>query len=157
MNTLVFLFSKLFKFTTKFALFCTYIHILNVINDQVYSKRSVIMKNRLKLELINNYVDIFKIIYNCKYIASNGSDINENENALKHLKESLKLKEAYEKTFQTLKIADVSFLLLKQQLENALNVTPQDNYTPTAISIVAESKTKISKTLNSVLLKYGLI
>ena len=115
------------------------------------------MKNRLKLELINNYVDIFKIIYNCKYIASNGSDINENENALKHLKESLKLKEAYEKTFQTLKIADVSFLLLKQLLENALKVTPQDNYTPTAISIVAESKTKISKTLNSVLLKYGLI
>ncbi len=112
------------------------------------------MRNKIKMKLINNYVDIYKIIFACKYLLDRNQNASENEVALSTLNDTLKLKNSYEQIFQKLKIADTSFLLLKRDLDKAIQVIPDNNYKPKTIINMLEMKKEISKTLNEVLLKY---
>lgn len=113
------------------------------------------MRRRIKMKLINNYVEIYKILFACKYIIKNGEseDINI---AINTSQEVLLIKENYETTFEKLKINDTSFLVLKKSLEDGLHTIPSPNYTPFDISKMHEIKAKISEELNKTSLKYKL-
>lgn len=114
------------------------------------------MRNRLKMELINNYVDIYKILYSCKYLLHAVNDLEGSECILKAIKDSLKLKDNYEKSFSKLHIADTSFLLLKKQLEEGLNHPHSENFTPVNLNKINEANTKIYKKLIDTSLRYKL-
>lgn len=122
-------------------------------NNKIKIERQV-MRNKIKMKLINNYVDIYKIIFACKFLLDRNQNASENEVALSTLNDTLKLKNSYEQMFQKLKIADISFLLLKRDLDKAIQVIPDSNYKPKTIINMLEMKKEISKTLNEVLLKY---
>ena len=122
-------------------------------NNKIKVERQV-MRNKVKMKLINNYVDIYKIIFACKFLLDRNQNASENEVALSTLNDTLKLKNSYEQIFQKLKIADTSFLLLKRDLDKAIQVIPDINYKPKTIINMLEMKKEISKTLNEVLLKY---
>lgn len=87
------------------------------------------LQGKKKLELINNYVDIFKILFWCKqklYLSSNLDDaifLNQT------LEQTLNLKASYEQIFDKLKMSDTSFLVLKRDLEYSLKK-------PTSISLL---------------------
>lgn len=112
------------------------------------------MRNKIKMKLINNYVDIYKIIFACKFILNSNQNTNENELALSTLNDTLKLKNSYEQIFHKLKIADTSFLLLKRDLDHAIQVIPDKNYKPRTLINMIEMKKEISKTLDDVLLNH---
>lgn len=118
------------------------------------------MRHKLKMELINNYVDIFKVLYSCKYLIKNAnaldSQITEKTSILEITNHTLKLKEDYEKSFHKLKIDDSSFLLLKKELEEGLNYPFSDNYTPVNLNKINEANTKIYKKLVDTSFKYKL-
>lgn len=85
------------------------------------------VKRKEKLNLINNYVDIHRCIFDCKY-----SIINENcnpknlENLLKLTDQLIELKKQYEKIFNTEKMMDDSLILLKMQLESSIINYPKN-------------------------------
>ena len=78
------------------------------------------MKKKEKLALIDNYVELHRIMFQCKNAITHCNDIASLID-LKNLSISLiNLKELYEKTFQKLRMLDDSLILLKQQLESSL-------------------------------------
>lgn len=114
------------------------------------------MRNRLKMELINNYVDIYKILYSCKYLLHVVNDLESSASILKAIKDSLKLKDDYEKSFCKLHIADSSFLILKKELEIGLNHPHSENFTPVNLNKINEANTKIHQKLIDTSLRYKL-
>lgn len=113
------------------------------------------MRKKLKMELINNYVEVYRMLFVCKFIINNGSE-EEIKMAYDSSLEFTSLKEKYEKTFERLKINDTSFLVLKKGLEDGLCTIPNNNYKPLDISKIHEIKAKISEELNETSLKYNL-
>lgn len=105
------------------------------------------MRKKTKMLLINNYVDIYKLLYAC--------NAQKGESTSKLCVEIKDLKEKYEKCFQKLKINDTSFLVLKKSLEEGLKVINPD-YIPCEFSQMGQMKTKISETIDKVSLKYKL-
>lgn len=107
------------------------------------------MKSKIKLELIQNYVDIFKIIFCCKQTILQANDENTISKFEKISISTLRLKNTYEKVFKSLKMYDTAFLILKNDLENALsrsnNLSVTQNYDELIVS-----KTKIENCLKSV-------
>lgn len=118
------------------------------------------MRHKQKMELINNYVDIYKMLYSCKYLLKNINTSNEgisnSKNILDTIQETLKLKEAYEKSFEKLNISDTSFLVLKRELEKGITHPHSENYTPIDLIKINEANTKIYKKLIDVSFKYKL-
>ncbi len=111
-----------------------------------------ILRNKTKLELIDNYIDIFKIIFCCKQTILGASD---EQVVLKYeqiLRSTLSLKNNYEEMFKNLKMYNTSFLILKKDLENALsksnNLSATKNYDELIVS-----KTKIENMLKSAINK----
>lgn len=78
------------------------------------------MNKRQKLELINNYVEIYKCIYDCKHAILNCADQNNLKVLSEFCNELLELKKTYEQTFISNNIMDESLILLKTQLDTAL-------------------------------------
>ena len=74
---------------------------------------------KLKLNLIDNYISIYRILYYCKKVLCEQKEnlTNEQINIFFNLcDQTLDLKLKYEEAFKKLKMIDDSFLLLKQQL-----------------------------------------
>lgn len=83
--------------------------------------KEIIMRRKLKLSMLDDYVAIFNIIYICRFY-----DLaKEHEYIVSDIKQieisASLLQERYEATFKKAGIDDVSFLLLKSQLVNATN------------------------------------
>ena len=74
------------------------------------------IRGRRKLNLLDNYVDIYRILYNCKQLMTTG---NTDSQSLKNIcDQTLDLKSKYENAFSKLKMMDSSFLILKEQLND---------------------------------------
>lgn len=80
------------------------------------------IKKKQKLNLIDNYIAIYRILYNCKIILTNKNSTfleDETSKIQKLCDQTLDLKNKYENAFFKLKMVDDSFLLLKQQLNES--------------------------------------
>ena len=81
------------------------------------------IRMKQKFNLIDNYITIYRILYNCKQLLSSHNeqkDINMKE-VSKLCDHTLDLKSKYEDAFTKLKMIDNSFILLKQQLNECKN------------------------------------
>ena len=75
-----------------------------------------------KLGLIDNYITIYRILYNCRKLIYSQNNSSDTLNKLQTLCDyTLDLKLKYEKAFQLLRMADNSFLLLKKQLNECMS------------------------------------
>lgn len=82
-----------------------------------------------KLNLIDNYIAIYRVLYNCKSLLMSEEITKNKDNVLKIQKlcdQTLDLKSKYEGAFAKLKMIDPSFLLLKQQLNDCKGYTSND-------------------------------
>lgn len=86
------------------------------------------IKAKQKLNLIDNYVAIYRILYNCKMLMQSSSATGLSS-IQKLCDQTLDLKTKYETAFEKFKMIDDSFLLLKKQLTDCKIYT--DKYTPT--------------------------
>ena len=81
-------------------------------------------KNKAKLNLIDNYIAIYRVLYNCKVLLVRNAEkatlesTKKAQNLQKLCDQTLDLKLKYEKAFEKLKMIDDSFLLLKKQLND---------------------------------------
>jgi len=82
------------------------------------------MKSYQKLDLINNYVEIYKCIFDCKQAIIHSSEESTIKKLSEFYNELINLKTIYEKTFIEKNIMDDSLILLKMQLDSALNNPP---------------------------------
>lgn len=75
-------------------------------------------RRKTKLNLLDNYIAIYRILYHCKcMLSSNTTTSSEKIKKVQKLcDQTLDLKMKYENAFKKLKMIDDSFLLLKQQL-----------------------------------------
>ena len=77
------------------------------------------IRRKTKLNLLDNYVAIYRVLYHCKRMLS-AQNYTSNENMVPKLQklcdQTLDLKTKYEKAFVKLNMVDDSFILLKQQL-----------------------------------------
>ena len=105
------------------------------------------MRKKFKMELINNYVDIYKILFNCKEILK--SKESDQEKIISVLQDALNLKSEYEKMFEHLNMNDTSFLVLKRDLDNAMKCQPPQAYSPSSMEKILELKGKAEKDLHS--------
>lgn len=73
---------------------------------------------RQKLELIDNYISIYRVLYSCKFLleTAHSNTPSNTELIYKLCDQILDLKSKYEYAFESLNMVDNSFLLLKQQL-----------------------------------------
>ena len=104
-------------------------------------------KHKQKLALLDNYVNIFRLLYKCKInliFAQNEEEVFLLDNICTKL---LKLKEEHENLFKKIHVYDDSFLLLKRQLEESLS----NNKIPSTLpfsSTFLEKATNVEKKLN---------
>lgn len=111
-----------------------------------------ILRNKTKLELIDNYIDIFKIIFCCKQTILGALDEKVVLKYKQILMSTLNLKNSYEEMFKALKMYDTAFLILKKDLENALSKSKNMNATKNYDDLIL-SKTKIENVLKSAINK----
>lgn len=111
-----------------------------------------ILRNKTKLELIDNYIDIFKIIFCCKQTILGALDEKVVLKYEQILMSTLNLKNSYEEMFKVLKMYDTAFLILKKDLENALSKSKNMNTTKNYDDLIL-SKTKIENVLKSAINK----
>lgn len=76
------------------------------------------MKNKFKLQLITEYVNIYRILLQCKSDLFNSKKTQKQLQLISH--KVISLKEKYESTFEKFKVNDNAFYDLKNQLENSL-------------------------------------
>lgn len=87
----------------------------------ITNKRSLTLhiSHKQKLNLINNYVAIYRILFHCKELLLTEQGKSENALVLNSIcDQTLDLKKKYEVAFENLKMIDPAFLLLKQQLSS---------------------------------------
>ena len=86
------------------------------------------MKKHDKLNLIDNYVEIYRVIFECTQAIKNCKDIETLKNLSELCISTLNLKKLYEKTFKDINMMDDSLILLKMQLEDSLKnpIIPQN-------------------------------
>lgn len=101
------------------------------------------MLGKNKMELINNYVDIFKILFWCKQKVFSSCDLDETLVLEKTLEQTLKLKSSYEQIFDKLNMSDTSFLVLKRDLEYSLKK-------PTSLGLLAPTNEWIETKKNKI-------
>ena len=104
------------------------------------------MRKKFKMELINNYVDIYKILYNCKELIKSEKNTNQKK-ILFILQDALNLKSEYEKMFENLNMNDTSFLVLKRDLDNAIKCQTPETYIPSSLEKILALKGKAEKDL----------
>ncbi len=89
------------------------------------------MRRKYKYAMIDDYIALIRIIYICKVseLVNDNYYYNKNSNlTLMNLENSaLDLKNKYEDTFQKLKICDVSYILLRSQLNSVINKNYENN------------------------------
>lgn len=115
------------------------------------------MRAKKKLELINNYVEIHKILFACKMSIFKSTNFNETASCFKLLKDVSTLKSNYEKIFEKLHLNDEAYLNLKKELETTLKTyknTPNSNFD---FSFYELKKVKIASDLYNVRLKYNIL
>jgi len=89
-----------------------------------------IMKRKVKLKLIDNYVDIHKILYKCKInylFAKTEESLIFLETIITRLN---RIKEEHENLFKSINMYDDAFILLKKDLEEGLKQTLIPNKLP---------------------------
>ena len=102
------------------------------------------MKYKLKMQLLDEYVCIHKILYICKQRIFLG---NTNIVSLKTLCESASsLKKEFDETFNTLGMNDTSLIIFKEQLKKGLNHPFEKNKIP--------DTQKLLNKLNEIVMKY---
>lgn len=114
------------------------------------------MREKKKLELINNYVDIYKILFACKVNIFEGADIKNSSASFKLLQEVSMLKSGYEKLFEKLHLDDEAYLNLKHKLESSLKthkITPNFTFDYEKYEL---KKVKITSDLYKTRLKYNI-
>ena len=80
------------------------------------------LKKQDKLNLIDNYVEIYRCLYNCKLsLNSSPNNIVQLSNIDTLCEQLCQLKTLYEETFKKAKIYDEAFIQLKQELEETLS------------------------------------
>jgi hypothetical protein len=99
------------------------------------------LNKELKLNLINDYIKIYKLYYKCKTTFCN-QDYKYLNNTLARLD---KLKKEYETIIYNNKLYDNSFILLKQQLENTLT-KPLPKQLPTENQNIFEDISTLEQT-----------
>ena len=104
------------------------------------------MRKKLKMELINNYVDIYKILYNCKELIKSEKNTDQKK-IFFILQDALNLKSEYEKMFETFNMNDTSFLVLKRDLDNAMKIQAPQAYSPSSLEKILALKGKAEKDL----------
>ena len=112
------------------------------------------MRTKTKMILINNYVDIYKILFECKQGLIFGLDTQTISTTKNLLEENLKLKNNYEELFKKLKIDDVSYLILKKDLEEATSKPAPKQYILAPLSNLNTKKEKIKEDYFRINLKY---
>jgi hypothetical protein len=81
------------------------------------------MRNKEKLNLIDNYISIFRLLYNCKNIVVSNHD-HCTLNIISSLtSQTIELKKNYEDAFNKLGIIDDTFLQLQQELNDCISDT----------------------------------
>ena len=109
------------------------------------------MKKKEKLALIDNYIELHRVIFECKDAIKHCENVNSLIE-LKNLSISLiDLKQLYEKTFLKYKMLDNSLILLKQQLEDALK---SEKYPPQKRICTHQVLNDKKERLHNALLKY---
>lgn len=81
------------------------------------------MSQREKLNLIENYISIYKLLFNCRNISINKKDTLKINTLSKITDKTIQLKNNYENTFDTLGLIDDSFLQLQKELNECLTQT----------------------------------
>lgn len=85
------------------------------------------LKRKEKLHLINNYVDLHRCIFDCKYSIFNENNSTDNlKKMIVLLDDLIELKQQYEKIFITNNMMNDSMILLKMQLESSLTNYPKN-------------------------------
>jgi len=107
------------------------------------------LKNKAKLNLIDNYVEIHRCIFECKNAIKLSKDVNTLKNLNELCSSILQLKKLYEKAFVELKIMDDSLILLKMQLEKVLKNPPDvlENKKIHSIEFLTNKKNLLEKDL----------
>ena len=81
------------------------------------------LSSRTKLNLIDNYIAIYKILYHCKHILLTETN-KETVYKVEHLcDQTLDLKLKYEQAFIVLKMNDIAMDILKSELNSCQNHT----------------------------------
>lgn len=99
-------------------------------------------------------MDIYKILFACKQECNLGLDTPFTSIIKNLLEETLKLKNNYEELFKKLKIDDVSYLILKKDLETATSKSAPKSYIFTPLSNLNDKKEKIKADYFRINLKY---
>ena len=107
------------------------------------------LKSKEKLNLINNYIEIYKCIFDCKQ-----SILKEENNAEKLASltqlfdELITLKKLYEEIFVKQKLMDTSLILLKQELEETLQQSTLSTRKNASIENIILTKNRLKETIN---------
>ena len=109
-----------------------------------------ILRNKTKLELIDNYIDIFKIIFCCKQTILGALDEKVVLKYEQILMSTLNLKNSYEEMFKALKMYDTAFLILKKDLENAVSKSKNMNTTKNYDDLILDTIPEIENALDDI-------
>ena len=94
--------------------------------------------NKKNLSLINDYVAIYRLQYMCKCAIKKENNVNTKSILLDIIEKVKKIKENLHKIFEKTGLVDTSFLLLKQQLQDAVNTPADENYKYSLVEIYTQ-------------------
>lgn len=112
------------------------------------------MKKKAKMTIINNYAEIYKIIFACKQILKVSKDERTLLDATNIINETIQLKEFYEKSIIDYKINDASFLVLKKELDETLKIDNICTTHPLSTKQIFIDKARLEKELVEINIKY---
>lgn len=94
--------------------------------------------NKKKLSLIDDYVAIYRLEYMCKCALKNETNLHTKSLLLDTINKVKKIIDNFHKIFEKTGLIDTSFLLLKQQLQEAVNSPVNENYKYSLVQIYTE-------------------
>ena len=109
------------------------------------------LKRKDKLNLIDNYVEIYRCIYESKNAILKEKELSTLENLNKLCEDILSLKKLYENTFEKLKMMDDSLILLRMQLESTLKTQPKNPSRIYSYEFLRNKTNLIEKTLKNII------
>lgn len=112
------------------------------------------MKKKLRLELIDEYIKLYSVLFSCKKLVLEG--LNKQMDALfEYSKFSICLKKKYEDTFSRFGVIDDAFYLLKKQLDNTILQVHNHTTITNEINLgeIWQKLIEIEKTHNNILNK----
>lgn len=104
------------------------------------------LRRKAKLNLIDNYISIYRILYNCKMLLCKARQ-HHNVQAIENLcDKTLDLKTKYENTFKKLRMYNSSFLCLKAELDSCKDISQY--FAPTPIDELELSLANLEADIN---------